>query len=160
MWAVIEELAGTGTTVFLTTQYLEEADRLARKIAVIEDGHVIASGTPAELKARIGGERFDLTLAPGSDLEAALAALLPYRSPGEVQVNAGERRLSVPVSDGARRLAAITRDLDDARVVLVDVALRRPTLDDVFLTLTGHATGPSPKVAVEQERQPAARRSE
>src|SRR5271166_2845073 len=131
MWALIQELAGSGRTVFLTTQYLEAADRLAQQIAVIEDGCVIASGTPSELKARIGGERFDITLAPGSDVAVALEALQPYRSPGEVQVNGTECRLTVPVSDGARRLAAIARDLEAAHVVLQDLALRRPTLDDV-----------------------------
>lgn len=139
MWAIIQDLADAGTTVVLTTQYLEEADHLAQQIAVIDQGRVIASGTADELKAQIGGERLELTLTPGSNLDAALQTLYPYRS-GEVQVDVAERHLAVPVTHGARQLAAIVRDLDAAQITLTDLALRRPTLDDVFLTLTGHAS--------------------
>jgi ABC-2 type transport system ATP-binding protein len=137
MWALIQELARTGTTIFLTTQYLEEADQLARQIAVIDRGRVIAKGSADELKAQIGGERLEFTLAPGSDLNSALEALRPYQS-GEVQVDAAERRVAVPVTQGAQRLAAMVRDLDAAQIALADLSLRRPTLDDVFLALTGH----------------------
>lgn len=154
MWAIIRELAQTGTTVFLTTQYLEEADHLAQQVAVIDQGRVIAKGTADELKAQIGGERLELTLAPGSDLNVALAALRPYRS-GEAQMDAAQRHLAVPVTQGAERLAAMVRDLDAAHVALDDLALRRPTLDDVFLTLTGHAASETKEAA---EPQPATRR--
>ncbi|MGO8950415.1 MAG: ATP-binding cassette domain-containing protein [Ktedonobacterales bacterium] len=137
MWSVIQELANSGTTVFLTTQYLEEADHLAQQIAVIDQGRVIAKGTANELKALIGGERLEITVTPGSDLDAALTALHPYRS-GEVQLDAERRHLGVPVTEGAQHLAAIVRDLDAAEVSLANLTLRKPTLDDVFLSLTGH----------------------
>jgi ABC-2 type transport system ATP-binding protein len=158
MWAIIQDLASAGTTVFLTTQYLEEADHLAGQIVVIDQGRVIAKGTADALKAQIGGERLELTLAPGSDLNAALEVLHPYCS-GEVQVNTAECHLAVPVTQGAQRLAAIVRDLDAAQLALTDLALRRPTLDDVFLTLTGHAATQAHEVAETRERQPASRRA-
>lgn len=159
MWALIQELARVGTTIFLTTQYLEEADHLAQQIAVIDQGRVIAKGTADELKAQIGGERLELTLAPGSDLHVALEALRPYRS-GEAQMDAATRHLAVPVTQGAQRLAAMVRDLDAAQIALTDLALRRPTLDDVFLMLTGHAATEAKAVAETGERQPATRRSQ
>jgi ABC-2 type transport system ATP-binding protein len=138
MWEIISNLATDGTTVLLTTQYLEEADQLAHRIAVVDQGRVIANGTADELKARIGGERLELTVAHRSDLEAALQAVLPYSS-GEPQINTERRHLVVPVTHGAQLLTSVVRDLDAAQVRLEDLALRRPTLDDVFLTLTGHA---------------------
>ena len=115
MWALIADLARVGTTVFLTTQYLEEADHLADQIAVIDKGRVIAAGTADDLKAQIGGERLELTLAPGSDLNTALYALRPYRS-GEIHADADARHLAVPVTQGAQHLAAIVRDLDAAQI--------------------------------------------
>ncbi len=138
MWEIISNLATDGTTVLLTTQYLEEADQLAHRIAVVDQGRVIANGTADDLKARIGGERLELTVAHRSDLEAALQAVLPYSS-GEPQITTERRHLVVPVTHGAQLLTAVVRDLDAAQVRLEDLALRRPTLDDVFLTLTGHA---------------------
>jgi ABC-2 type transport system ATP-binding protein len=138
MWEVISSLVAEGTTVFLTTQYLDEADQLAHQIAVIDHGRVIARGTADELKTQIGGERLELTLAPGSDLHAALEALRPHSS-GEIQIDSERRHLVVPVTRGTQQLAAIVRDLDAARIALDDLALRRPTLDDVFLSLTGRA---------------------
>ncbi len=138
MWDVISGLVSDGTTVLLTTQYLEEADQLAHQIAVVDRGCVIASGTADELKTQVGGERLELTLAPGGDLNAALQAVQGFSS-GDIQINAEHRHLSVPVTQGAQQLAAIVRDLDAAHIPLDDLALRRPTLDDVFLTLTGHA---------------------
>ena len=139
MWDVISTLVADGTTVLLTTQYLEEADQLADQIAVIDQGRVIAKGTSDELKAQVGGERLELTVARGGggdDLYAAAQVLDPYSS-GKLQVNTDHRRLIVPVTQGAQLLAAVVRDLDAARIPLEDLALRRPTLDDVFLTLTG-----------------------
>jgi ABC-2 type transport system ATP-binding protein len=138
MWEIINILVADGTTVLLTTQYLEEADQLAHQIAVVDHGRVIARGTSDELKAQVGGERIELTVAHGGDLDAAAAAVRPY-SVGELQVNADQRQLVVPVAQGGQLLAAIVRDLDVAQVPLDDLALRRPTLDDVFLTLTGRA---------------------
>ncbi len=138
MWDIISSLVTDGTTVLLTTQYLEEADQLANQIAVIDHGRVIARGTADELKAQIGGERIEITVAPHSDLHAAVQALRPYSS-NEAQVIVEQRKLVVPVKNGASLLAAVVRDLDAAHIVLEDLALRKPTLDDVFLTLTGHA---------------------
>ena len=154
LWGVIRELAAQGMTVLLTTQYLEEADHLAQQIVVIDHGRVIAQGTADELKAQIGGERLELTLAPHSDLGAAVQALRPYRS-GDIQIDRERRHLALPVTDGAQRLAAIVRDLDGAQITLSDLALRRPTLDDVFLSLTGHAVSEPerPAEALRQRRK-------
>ncbi|MDQ6661740.1 MAG: ATP-binding cassette domain-containing protein [Chloroflexota bacterium] len=136
MWEVISTLVADGTTVLLTTQYLEEADQLAHQIAVIDHGRVIARGTADELKTQVGGERIELTVAQGSNLDAAVQALRPY-STGELQIDANRRHLVVPVTQGAQLLASVVRDLDAVHIPLDDLALRRPTLDDVFLTLTG-----------------------
>ncbi len=139
MWEIIRDLVAGGTTVFLTTQYLEEADQLAHQIVVIDQGRVIARGTAHELKAQIGGERLELTVASGGDLQTALQAVRPYSS-GEIQIDNEHRHLAVPVKGGAQQLVAVVRDLDAAGVSLEDLALRRPTLDDVFLSLTGRTT--------------------
>jgi ABC-2 type transport system ATP-binding protein len=138
MWEVIGELVEGGTTLLLTTQYLDEADRLADRIAVVDRGTVIAEGTADELKTRVGGERLELTVAEGCDLDAAVRAL-ESRAHGDVRVDAHRRHLGATVEGGARLLAAVVRDLDAAGVELDDLGLHRPTLDDVFLALTGHA---------------------
>jgi ABC-2 type transport system ATP-binding protein len=138
MWEVINTLVADGTTVLLTTQYLEEADQLAHQIAVVDHGRVIARGTSDELKAQVGGERIEFTVADRGDLDAAAEAVRPY-SIGKLQVNADHRQLVVPVAQGAQLLAEVVRDLDAAQIPLDDLALRRPTLDEVFLTLTGHS---------------------
>jgi ABC-2 type transport system ATP-binding protein len=138
MWDIIRELVADGTTLLLTTQYLEEADVLASRIAVIDHGRVIAEGTSDELKARVGGERLAVTLARGSDRDAAIRALRPYAN-GEIHLDTDQATILVPVTNGARLLADIIRDLDATGARLDDIGLRRPTLDDVFLTLTGHA---------------------
>jgi ABC-2 type transport system ATP-binding protein len=137
LWGIIRELVAEGTTVLLTTQYLEEADQLAHLIAVIDEGHVIALGTSDELKAKVGGTRLEVAVAHGSDLNRAAQVLAPYGS-GAVHINAELRHVVVPVSEGATALTDIIRDLDAADVRLDDFALRQSTLDDVFLTLTGH----------------------
>jgi ABC-2 type transport system ATP-binding protein len=137
MWDIIGELVGGGTTVLLTTQYLDEADQLADRIAVVDGGRVIAAGTSQELKAQVGGERLEITFGRDADLDAAMRLLRPHGA-GEVHVDPDRRHLVVPVTDGTRLLAAAVRDLADAGLPVDDLALRQPTLDDVFLTLTGH----------------------
>jgi ABC-2 type transport system ATP-binding protein len=136
MWAVIRELVASGTTLFLTTQYLDEADQLANRIAVIDHGRVIAEGTSDELKAQVGGERLEVTIARNSDLAAAVHTLGEFGN-GGLHVDAETRTILVPVANGAQALPAIAREIAAANVQLDDLALRRPTLDDVFLTLTG-----------------------
>jgi ABC-2 type transport system ATP-binding protein len=138
MWEVISALVSDGTTVLLTTQYLEEADQLADQIAVVDRGHVIVKGTSDELKAQVGGERLELTLAHKGDMDTAVQALRQY-SVGDIQTDANHRHIVVPVTQGAQLLVAVVRDLDAAQISVDDLALRRPTLDDVFLSLTGRA---------------------
>jgi ABC-2 type transport system ATP-binding protein len=137
-WDVVRDLAANGTTVLLTTQHLDEADQLADRIAVVDHGTVIADGTAAQLKAKIGAERVQLTIAPESDLWAA-RAVLAARADGLPEVDAVARTVEAPVPAGARQTPAIVRDLDAAGVILDDLAVRRPSLDDVFFALTGHA---------------------
>lgn len=158
MWDVISNLVSEGTTVLLTTQYLEEADQLANQIAVVDRGRVIAKGTADELKTQVGGERLEITVARGGDLSAALRTLTPY-SAGDIQTDAAIRRIVVPVDRGAQLLATVVRDLDAAQVPLDDLALRRPTLDDVFLTLTGRVVSEEDASIVEQAARPLARSS-
>ena len=136
MWEVIQTLVAGGTTLLLTTQYLEEADVLADDIVVIDHGKVIAQGTADQLKLQVGGERLDLTVADETLLEQA-AALLEPLGVGKPTLDASRRSLLMPVTGGARTLTEALRRLDDAGITLDDVGLRRPTLDDVFLTLTG-----------------------
>lgn len=137
MWELIGELVAGGVTLLLTTQYLDEADRLADRIAVIDSGRVIAEGTSDELKQRVGGERLELTIPRHGSLERAREALSGQVA-GEVYVDEIARRVSAPVNGGAGRLADVVRALDDAGVELEELGVHRPTLDDVFLALTGH----------------------
>jgi len=137
MWKVIEGLVDEGVTLLLTTQYLEEADQLADDIAVIDRGKVIARGTSDQLKTQIGGERLELVVAE-SDLSAAKA--IADRIGGTSStVDAGLRKISTPVSTGGDALIELLRELDIAKINPLDIALKRPSLDDVFLSLTGHA---------------------
>jgi ABC-2 type transport system ATP-binding protein len=141
MWDIIEGLVAGGTTALLTTQYMDEADHLADRIVVVDHGRAIAEGTSEQLKAKVGGQRLDLRLADQGALPSAIQALAPHRS-GELTVDGDHRHITVPVTEGAARLAAIVRDLDAAHVVVAELALRGPTLDDVFMTLTGRTATP------------------
>ncbi len=140
LWELITQLVAEGTTLLLTTQYLEEADRLAARIAVIDDGQIIAQGGPDELKSRVGGDLLEVTLDEARNLDLAVRVLAPLAS-GDVQVDGSLRRVSLPTAGGSPVLVEAIRRLDSERIVVADITLRRPTLDDVFLALTGHAAG-------------------
>jgi ABC-2 type transport system ATP-binding protein len=139
VWEMITELVQGGTTVLLTTQYLEEADHLADNIVVIDHGKAIAEGTADQLKEQVGGERIEIVVASPAELESARSVLAGLLG-AEVEVDPQSRKLMAPVSDGAAVLMEALRRLDAEHIKLSDVALRRPTLDDVFLSLTGHAS--------------------
>ncbi len=136
LWETIEDRVAAGTTVLLTTQYLDEADRLADSIAVIDHGLVIAEGTSDQLKDRVGGERLEVTLEHSAQAEAGAAALASM-SDERPEIEDGMLRVAFRRRQGA--IAEAVRRLDDAGVGVEDVAMRRPTLDDVFISLTGHA---------------------
>jgi ABC-2 type transport system ATP-binding protein len=140
LWEVIDQLVSGGTTLLLTTQYLEEADHLADDIAVIDSGRVIARGTADELKSKVGGEVIELTVADRARAQAAADAIatVAHGNCGEPSVDAGSGRVAVPVQGGAAVLTDTVRQLDSAGIVIASLALRRPTLDDVFMALTGH----------------------
>ncbi|MFJ2934932.1 ATP-binding cassette domain-containing protein [Streptomyces sp. NPDC087219] len=162
VWESVRSLVGGGTTVLLTTQYLEEADQLADRISVVDQGRVVADGTADELKARVGVDRIDVVVRDGARLDEA-AGLLPVPR-AEVSVDADRRLLSVPVVDRMASLAETVRVLAAAGIEAEDIALRRPTLDEVFLHLTGasDAAGASDKAGASdvsggrQEREVAA----
>jgi ABC-2 type transport system ATP-binding protein len=148
MWEVIKRLVSRGTSLLLTTQYLEEADLLADNIIVVDHGVVIAEGTADKLKAQVGGERLEITVSDAAHLGQARDLLQPLAI-GPVAVEQHQRSLLVPVSGGAAVLADALRRLDAERIAVDDIGLRRPTLDDVFLILTGHtaaAEDESPEV--------------
>jgi ABC-2 type transport system ATP-binding protein len=141
-WEIVRELADSGTTLLLTTQYLDEADQLAGRIAVIDGGTVIAEGTPDQLKSSLGGEHLDIALAAGADVEAAIIAVKPFAA-GGIQPDEEGRRLSVPVAAAEGLTTQVVRALDQAGVPVNDVTMQRASLDDVFLALTGHVTSDS-----------------
>ncbi len=150
LWETIEGRVAEGTTVLLTTQYLDEADRLADRIAVIDRGSLIAEGSSDQLKDQVGGERLDVTLEDHASAEAAIAALEPIAA-DRPAVRDGA--LSVPVRQRKGAIADAVRRLDEAGIGVDDVALNRPTLDDVFLTLTGRAA----ETAEDEEGEEASR---
>ncbi len=141
MWGVIRALVGRGTTLLLTTQYLEEADQLADDIVVIDHGREIAHGTADELKARVGGERIELTVTTLDAVDRA-REILARISGADGQLQQRSRTLAAPISGGPPVFRELLRAIDEAGIAVYDVGLRRPTLDDVFLSLTGHGTQP------------------
>jgi ABC-2 type transport system ATP-binding protein len=149
-WEVIGELVADGATVLLTTQYLEEADQLADTILVIDHGRVIAGGTADNLKAEVGGERLEIVVADATELATATRVLTEVGA-AEPTVDQHSRRLQVLVDAGPKSLIEALRRLDAEGVVVLDVGLHRPTLDDVFLSLTGHAA----EDEQEKKREPA-----
>ncbi|MGW3485870.1 ATP-binding cassette domain-containing protein [Streptomyces sp. NEAU-H3] len=156
LWDVIQDLVAGGTTMLLTTQYLEEADHLAHDICVIDHGRVIARGTSDELKAQIGGERVELVVHDPARMEEAAEVLsrvaVPEAGEDAVTREAHTRGLTVPVRGGARLLVEVIRELDTRGIEIDDIGLRRPTLDDVFISLTGHVAEGD---AVEEDGDPA-----
>jgi ABC-2 type transport system ATP-binding protein len=138
LWEIIEELVAGGTTLLLTTQYLEEADRLADDICVIDHGRVIARGTSDQLKSQTGGERVEVVVHDRERLSDATEILRGFGK-GETSVEPHTRKVTVPVIGGAKLLAEVIRELDTRGIEIDDIGLRRPTLDDVFISLTGHA---------------------
>jgi ABC-2 type transport system ATP-binding protein len=149
MWEIIGGLVRDGSTILLTTQYLEEADELADRIAVVDTGRVIAYGTSNQLKDQLGGDRIEIALGKAGDLGQAVEIASRHLS-GEPAVDTAQRRLSGPSRNGTGELAALVRDLDAVGITISDLQLHRPSLDDVFLTLTGHQAEP-------QEAAPARR---
>jgi ABC-2 type transport system ATP-binding protein len=138
MWEVIRGLVREGTTLLLTTQYLEEADELADSIAVVDRGKIIARGTADELKSDLSAARVEVVVHKRDDIARA-AEVLSRDLAGETTLDEHTRKLTVPATGGAQALAQVVRDLDEAGIAIDDIALRRPTLDEVFIQLTGHA---------------------
>jgi ABC-2 type transport system ATP-binding protein len=150
LWEAIRNLVDAGTDVLLTTQYLDEADHLANQVVIIDHGRAVATGTPAELKARIGGSVIELHVRAGQDL-AGVAALLGQSGRRTAEIDAPTRRVSVQVDSGGEQLMSVMRLVNAAGVELEDIALRQPNLDEVFLALTGESTaersGPATRAA-------------
>lgn len=144
LWEVIKQLVSDGTTLLLTTQYLEEADHLAHDICVVDHGRVIARGTSDQLKARTGGERVEVVVHERDHIATAAEVLSGFGK-GGTTIEEHTRRLTVPVSGGAKLLAEVIRELDSRGIEIDDIGLRRPTLDDVFLSLTGHVAEEKPE---------------
>lgn len=136
MWSIIKKLAESGTTILLTTQYMDEADQLADNIIVIDNGKVIAEGTSNVLKGRVGSDRLELTISKKSNLERAQKILASEKATLNHETNV----LSIATKNGVSKLRQILQLLENANIEVENVSLHRPTLDDVFLSLTGHGT--------------------
>ena len=156
MWSVIEELVKGGVTLLLTTQYLEEADQLADEIAVIDHGKVIARGTSDALKKQVGGERLEIVVEAHNIAKAM--EVVANVSGNKATLDEGLRMISAPVSTGATALIETLRSLDSAGIHPLDVGLKRPSLDDVFLSLTGHAAEETPVEEVKTGRRKKAKK--
>jgi ABC-2 type transport system ATP-binding protein len=160
LWGLIDELVGDGTTLLLTTQYLEEADRLADRVAVIDRGHMIAEGTPDELKQRVGGDVLEVRPTRSSDLDGVVG-LLDGLGSGQPVADVRDQRVTLPTDGRVETLFAAARRIEDSGIPLNDIAIRRPSLDDVFLSLTsaeravtGNGRPPVPdEVPAAQERE-------
>ena len=146
MWGVIDDLVKGGVTLLLTTQYLEEADHLADEIAVIDHGKVIARGTSDSLKRQVGGERLEIVVE--NEYVAAVTEIVAKVSGGAVNVDESMRQISAPVTTGSKALIEAAKMLDEQGIHPLDIGLKRPSLDDVFLSLTGHVA--EEKVAEEE----------
>jgi ABC-2 type transport system ATP-binding protein len=153
MWDVIRGLVRDGTSLLLTTQYLEEADELASTIAVVDHGKIIASGTSDELKSQVGGERIEIVVHDKSEIAGASQVLARHAEDGaHPSLDEHTRRLTIATTGGAQQLMQVVRDMAEAHIHIDDIGLHRPTLDDVFLTLTGHAA----EEAADDDGKPAA----
>jgi len=137
MWDVIRTLVREGATLLLTTQYLEEADELADGIVVIDHGGIIAQGTADQLKTQVGGERIEVVVHSRTDIPAAVERIRPFGN-GEASIDEHTKRITLPSSGGAQALVQVVAALNEASIGIDDIGVRRPTLDDVFLSLTGH----------------------
>jgi ABC-2 type transport system ATP-binding protein len=142
MWEVIRSQVREGATLLLTTQYLEEADELADDIAVVDHGRIIARGTADQLKSQVGGERIEVVVHDRAEVQRAVSAIA---QDGQAAVDDHTRRITIAAEGGATHLVEVVRRLGDAGIAIDDVGLRRPTLDDVFLALTGHAAEEQPE---------------
>ncbi len=136
VWTALRSLVATGTTVLLTTQYLEEADQLAHRISMLKEGQVIAEGTPDALKALLGGDWLDIVVQPDSDIAAVMHMIKPVAA-GDIRIDPQMNQISIPVTDRTSAVIAVATTLSEAGIELEDIALRRPTLDEVFLHLIG-----------------------
>jgi ABC-2 type transport system ATP-binding protein len=155
VWRHIEDLVTDGTTVLLTTQYLEEADYLAHRIIVLDEGRVIAEGTSDELKDQMGGDVLEVRVARAEDLGRAGNAIARFGQ-GLPQFDEDLKRVSIPTREGPSGLIAAGRLLEEQGIGLADLGIRRPSLDDVFLTLTGHGAGERPGPQADGQRTYAA----
>jgi ABC-2 type transport system ATP-binding protein len=157
VWASIRALVRDGTTVVLTTQYLDEADQLADQIYVIDVGRVIAEGSPDRLKSQVGGDRVDVVVRDADQLRAT-ASVVSRAADAEAEVDLDARRVSAPIRDRMSVMTAVLGGLGEAGISPEDVAVRRPTLDDVFMQLTGHRTDASaePAITIGTEKEAAA----
>jgi ABC-2 type transport system ATP-binding protein len=136
VWAALRSLVASGTTVLLTTQYLEEADQLADRISILKAGRVIAEGAPDELKSALGGDWLDIVVSPGVDTSVVAQIVQPLAW-GDIRIDAEVGRMSVPVRDRTKALVTVATALAEAQIEPEDISLRRPTLDEVFIHLTG-----------------------